>query len=101
MTMSHQNKIYFQERAWQKAEGKLVGETHLYFGCRHAAKDFIYRDELEKFVSDDVLTMHTAFSRDGPKKVYVTDKMRENSELLWNLIGEQVHLLSKIDSELQ
>jgi sulfite reductase alpha subunit-like flavoprotein len=44
---------------------------------------------LEKYAEDGVLTLHTAFSRDGPKKVYVTDKMRENSETLWNLIGEQ------------
>ena len=50
--------------------------------------DFLYREELEKFVEDGVLTLHTAFSRDGPKKVYVTDRMRENAEALWKLIGD-------------
>ena len=25
---------FIQERAWQKSEGKAVGETHLFFGCR-------------------------------------------------------------------
>ena len=80
---------FIQERAWQKEEGKAVGETHLFFGCRHQNKDYIYKEELEKFAEDGVLTLHTAFSRDGPNKVYVTDKMRENSESLWKLIGEQ------------
>lgn len=80
---------FIQERAWQKEEGKEVGETHLFFGCRHQAKDYIYREELEKFVSDGVLTLHTAFSRDGPTKIYVTDRMRENAEDIWKLIGDQ------------
>jgi len=91
MTLRSLNKCLSnqQERAWQKAEGKAVGEMHLYFGCRHQDKDYIYKEELEKYAEDGVLNLHTAFSRDGPKKVYVTDKMRETSETLWNLIGEQ------------
>lgn len=80
---------FIQERAWQKEEGKAVGETHLYFGCRYQNKDYIYREELEKYAEDGVLTLHTAFSRDGPNKVYVSDKMRENLDTLWKLIGEQ------------
>ena len=65
---------FIQERAWQKEQGKPVGETHLYFGCRNKDKDFIYREELEKFVDDGVLTLHTAFSRDQEKKIYVSDR---------------------------
>jgi len=80
---------FIQERAWQKEQGKPVGETHLYFGCRNKDKDFIYREELEKFVEDGVLTLHTAFSRDQEKKVYVTDRMREHMDNLWYLIGQK------------
>jgi hypothetical protein len=29
---------FIQERAWQKEQGKPVGETHLYFGCRNKDK---------------------------------------------------------------
>ena len=58
-----------QERSWQKAQGKPVGETHLFFGCRNEAIDFIYREELEAFVSDGLLTLHTAFSRDQVKLI--------------------------------
>ncbi len=60
---------FIQERAWQKEQGKPVGETHLYFGCRNKEVDFIYREELEKYTADGVLTLHTAFSRDQEHKV--------------------------------
>ena len=61
----------------------------MYFGCRNKAIDFIYQDELEKYVEDGVLTLHTAFSRDQPQKIYVSDRMRENMDHLWVLIGEK------------
>jgi len=80
---------FIQERAWQKEQGKPVGETHLYFGCRNKDKDFIYREELEKFVEDGVLSLHTAFSRDQEHKIYVSDRMREHMDKLWNLIGQK------------
>ena len=79
---------FIQERAWQKMEGKPVGETHLYFGCRHRDKDFIYRDELEKFAAEGAVTLHTAFSRDQPHKIYVTHLLRQNAAEIWRLIGE-------------
>ncbi len=82
-----------QERAKQKEEGKEVGETHLFFGCRHREKDFIYREELEKYAAEGYLTLHTAFSRDGPTKVYVTDRMRENSAKLWELLDQVIDLI--------
>ena len=79
---------FIQERAFQKEQGKPVGETHLYFGCRHKDKDFIYREELEKYVDEGVLNLHTAFSRDQVEKVYVTHKLREDMDHLWEMIGE-------------
>merc|ERR1712117_689580 len=69
---------FIQERAWQKSQGKPVGPTVLYFGCRNKSQDYIYQDELEKFVEDGVLSLHTAFSRDQEHKVYVSDRMREH-----------------------
>ena len=52
---------FIQERAWQKSEGKPIGETHLFFGCRNKEIDFIYREEMEKYAEDGVITLHTAF----------------------------------------
>ncbi len=79
---------FIQERAWQKEQGKPVGETHLFFGCRNKEIDFIYREELEKYEADGVITLHTAFSRDQAHKVYVTHRLREQADKMWQLLGE-------------
>lgn len=50
--------------------GKDVGETILYFGCRHRNEDFLYQQELEDFERAGVLTqLNVAFSRDQEHKV--------------------------------
>merc|ERR1712055_451312 len=62
---------FIQERAWQKENGKTVGPTVLFFGCRNKDQDYIYREELEAWEQDGLLTLHTAFSRDQAEKRYV------------------------------
>jgi len=45
--------------------GKLLGDTTLFFGCRHQSQDFLYEDELTQYEKDEVLTkLFVAFSRD-------------------------------------
>lgn len=47
-----------------------MGETVLYFGCRHKAEDFLYQEELETFEKAGALTqVNVAFSRDQDHKV--------------------------------
>lgn len=47
-----------------------MGETVLYFGCRHKAEDFLYQEELEAFETAGALTqLNVAFSRDQDHKV--------------------------------
>lgn len=42
----------------------------LYYGCRHEKEDYLYKDELAKFVADGTLTqLNVAFSRDQAEKV--------------------------------
>merc|ERR1712012_1207333 len=74
---------FIQERAWQKSQGKPVGPTLLYFGCRNKDKDYIYREELEAWEKDGVLTLFTAFSRDQAEKRYVTHSLRESGSQVW------------------
>ncbi|XP_015928394.1 NADPH--cytochrome P450 reductase [Parasteatoda tepidariorum] len=81
---------FIQERAFLKSEGKPVGDTILYFGCRHEKQDYLYAEELKKYVDEGVLThLHLAFSRDQPEKRYVTHLLRENKAEIWKVIGEQ------------
>lgn len=50
--------------------GKEVGETAMYFGCRHKNEDYIYQEELEDAEKNSVLTqLNVAFSRDQEHKV--------------------------------
>ena len=42
----------------------------LYYGCRKSDEDYIYGEALKQWVDDGIITeLHTAFSREGLKKV--------------------------------
>uniref|UniRef100_A0A8C1JHB7 NADPH--hemoprotein reductase n=1 Tax=Cyprinus carpio TaxID=7962 RepID=A0A8C1JHB7_CYPCA len=70
-----------------REHGKEVGETILYFGCRHKNEDFLYQQELEEFERAGVLTqLNVAFSRDQEHKIYVQHLLKKNKEQLWKLI---------------
>uniref|UniRef100_A0A8B9L700 NADPH--hemoprotein reductase n=1 Tax=Astyanax mexicanus TaxID=7994 RepID=A0A8B9L700_ASTMX len=78
---------FIQERAWLKQQGKNLGETVMYFGCRHKNEDFLYQEELEAFEKEEVLTqLNVAFSRDQEKKVYVQHLLKNNKEEVWRQI---------------
>jgi sulfite reductase alpha subunit-like flavoprotein len=65
----------------------------LFFGCRYAAKDYLYSEELQQLVQEQQLALHTAFSRDAPAanggKVYVQQRIREAGAQLYELIVAQ------------
>jgi sulfite reductase alpha subunit-like flavoprotein len=62
----------------------------LYFGCRHAKGDYLYKDEWENAVTSGKLcNVRVAFSRDGPAKVYVQDKMAEDGLEIWNMLKSE------------
>uniref|UniRef100_A0A8D2HYS0 NADPH--cytochrome P450 reductase n=1 Tax=Urocitellus parryii TaxID=9999 RepID=A0A8D2HYS0_UROPR len=67
--------------------GKEVGETLLYYGCRRADEDYLYREELAQFHKDGTLTqLNVAFSREQAHKVYVQHLLKRDAEHLWELI---------------
>ncbi|XP_017079507.2 NADPH--cytochrome P450 reductase [Drosophila eugracilis] len=79
---------FIQERQFLRDEGKTVGESILYFGCRKRSEDFIYETELEEWVKKGTLTLKAAFSRDQAKKVYVQHLLEQDADLIWKVIGE-------------
>ncbi|KAJ8342848.1 hypothetical protein SKAU_G00327760 [Synaphobranchus kaupii] len=85
---------FIQERGLLKEQGKEVGETVLFYGCRHRGEDFLYQEELEEFEKAGVLTqLNVAFSRDQEHKVYVQHLLKQNKEHLWKLIhSENAHI---------
>jgi cytochrome P450/NADPH-cytochrome P450 reductase len=80
---------FLQERAALQGEGKAVGTSLLFFGCRHPQQDFIYEDELTGYVKQGIAELYVAFSREKPgTKVYVQDKIRGNKERVWELLEQ-------------
>jgi len=82
----------FRSFLWQRKAAKAAGGAWLFFGHQHEATDFLYRDELQAFLSDGTLTrLSTAWSRDRAKKVYVQDRMREAGPELWAWLRDGAH----------
>lgn len=80
---------FIQERAWLQHQGKEVGETLLYYGCRRSDEDYLYREELAQFHKEGSLTqLNVAFSREQPQKVYVQHLLKRDKEHLWKLIHD-------------
>ena len=65
---------FLRDRVWAAQQGDTVERFSLYFGNRKKDEEFLYQKELEHYVDKyDWFNLHTAFSRDGAKKVYVQD----------------------------
>jgi len=55
--------------------------------------DFFYRDELRTMQQSGLLSrLSFAWSRDGEKKYYVQDRMREVGAELWRWLDEGAHI---------
>ncbi|KAI9488073.1 hypothetical protein BDB00DRAFT_792175 [Zychaea mexicana] len=85
---------FVRERAAQKAEGKPVGPTLLFFGCRNSQQDFLYSEEWPGLFETlgEESRMITAFSRETPQKVYVQHRLQENGQELWNLLQKGAYI---------
>lgn len=81
-------RAFVQERQHSKEEGKPLGDTILYFGCRKRSEDYIYEDELCQFESNGAVRLYVAFSREQAEKQYVTHLLEQHLEEVWRVIGE-------------
>ncbi|KAL4075990.1 hypothetical protein J3A83DRAFT_4089875 [Scleroderma citrinum] len=80
-------RAFLQHRAWLAQQGLPVGPTYYYFGSRHQSQEYLYGEEIEAYIQDGTITKAgLAFSRDGPKKVYIQHKMLEDAETLADML---------------
>ena len=78
-------RAFMQQRVVDEASGK----NWLIFGNPHFASDFLYQTEWQQFAKEGFLHKYDfAWSRDQEKKIYVQDKIRENSTALWQWLQE-------------
>ena len=69
------------------------GKNWLFFGHQRSDCDFFYREELNAMKTSGLLTrLSLAWSRDGEKKFYVQDRMREVGRELWTWLAEGAHV---------
>ncbi len=73
-------RAFLEER---QATGQK-GDNWLFFGEQRSVSDYLYKEQFLAMHADGLLTnLHTAFSRDQGKKVYVQDRMQENAAELY------------------
>jgi sulfite reductase (NADPH) flavoprotein alpha-component len=70
-----------------------TGKNWLFFGHQRSSHDFFYADELNAMKTSGLLTrLSLAWSRDGDKKFYVQDRMREVGRELWTWLAEGANI---------
>ena len=76
---------FMQERELTGAKGP----SWLFFGDRNRASDFLYEDEIRRWLDAGVLhRLDTAFSRDQADKIYVQHRMLDNAGELWKWLED-------------
>jgi len=82
-------RAFLHERMATKAPGR----NWLFFGHQRRDCDFFYEDELAGMNASGFLTrLSLAWSRDGVRRVYVQDRMREEGRELWSWIAASAHI---------
>ena len=77
-----------QHRIALKLKGEEVGPCVIFYGARKAATEYLYKAEFDKYAAMGVLTMHTAFSRDQARKIYVQHRITENHASVYKMLME-------------
>ncbi|KAG7287862.1 hypothetical protein NEMBOFW57_007379 [Staphylotrichum longicolle] len=84
---------FIRERKKMVENGQTVGKTILFFGCRKSTEDFMYEKEWKeaKKVLGDNFEIVLAFSREGPKKVYVQHRLKEYAKEVNALLEKKAY----------
>jgi homodimeric pyruvate:ferredoxin (flavodoxin) oxidoreductase len=82
-------RAFIEERAQAKREGEECAEMALFFGARNR-QEYSYEMEFDKYQEEGVLQhIHLALSREQKEKIYVTHRIQQQKELLYDLIHEK------------
>ncbi|EJD00965.1 assimilatory sulfite reductase [Fomitiporia mediterranea MF3/22] len=83
-------RAFLQHRALLSSQNKPSGPLFYYFGSRYRSKEYLYGEEIEAFILDKTIShAGLAFSRDGPRKVYIQHKMLDDAETLVKMLHRE------------
>lgn len=99
-------RAFLEERKATSAKGK----AWLFFGEVSAKSCYFYKEEFDAYLADGTLTKFTtAWSRDQAEKIYVQNRMLENSAEIWAWLeqgaifyvcGDAARMASDVDKAL-
>jgi len=82
-------RAFIQERVAAKKAGEHCAEMALFFGARNR-QEYSYEEEFGKYHDEGILTeVHLALSREQKEKIYVTHRLQQQKELIYDLIHEK------------
>ncbi|KAF0689431.1 hypothetical protein As57867_019073, partial [Aphanomyces stellatus] len=71
-------RALLQHRAYYQEQNSTVSKLRLYFGVRHASKDFLFQKELDTYVQRGLLELVPACSHDSSNFVTPVTKLRDD-----------------------
>jgi len=82
-------RAFMQQREADEANG----DNWMFFGDQTFTQDFLYQVEWQNYLKSGLLTrMDVAFSRDQAEKVYVQDRLKEQSQDVFAWLERGAHL---------
>ncbi|XP_059132576.1 methionine synthase reductase [Peromyscus eremicus] len=91
--------LQHREKLQEQHPNGNFGAMWLFFGCRHKDRDYLFREELRRFLTIGVLThLKVSFSRDAPPEEeapakYVQDNLHRHSQQVARiLLQEKGHI---------
>ncbi|XP_069898268.1 methionine synthase reductase isoform X1 [Dipodomys merriami] len=88
--------LQHREKLQEQHPDGSFGAMWLFFGCRHKDRDYLFREELQRFLARGILThLKVSFSREAPvgeavaPAKYVQDNLQLHSQELARLLLEE------------
>merc|ERR1719191_1799688 len=81
-------RAFIEERAQAFRDGEKCSPMALFFGARNR-QEYSYEKEFEAYQKEGVLEhIHLALSREQKEKIYVTHRLAQQKQLIYDLIHE-------------
>ncbi|ETI36889.1 hypothetical protein, variant 4 [Phytophthora nicotianae P1569] len=79
---------FLQHRYYEAKDASVTrGDAYLFFGCRRQSEDWLFKEQMQEYASNGALRqLFIAFSRDQDEKHYVQHDLRDNVELVADIL---------------